>query len=515
MTFKKLFKEWRIWFLLISIFCATLAIGFKIDTSGVLIKSVDVEGPAAQAGIHVVAGKSTERIIGINSQEIKDIEDYYTQTQQLEKNSTVRITTTKQTYVLQVPETELGLEVGNVPKNNIKKGLELQGGTRVLLAPEEEITLQELEDTIDVLEKRLNVYGLSDVQIRRASDLEGSDYIRVEIAGATKEEVRQLLAQQGKFEAKIGNTTVFRGGQEDITFVCRNDGTCSRIVNCFDDYQGQASCQFEFEISLSSRAAQLHAVTTKNLAVNTTASGNKILEESIDFYVDGVQVDSLNIGADLKGQPATQILISGPGVGATQQEAIDAAIQQRTNLQTILLTGSLKTPLEIVKLDYISPTLGKEFLDNALLVGFLAWLAVGAVIFIRYRNPIITTGMMTTVAAEIYLILGFAALFRYNLDIAAIAGIIASVGTGVDDQIVITDEINDPTTEGNWKQRIKSALFVIFAAYASTVAVMLPLFKAGAGLLTGFALVTIAGVTIGVLITRQAYAAAMRVLLKE
>src|SRR3989344_6865234 len=101
MTFKKLFKEWRIWFLLISIFCATLAIGFKIDTSGVLRKSGDVEGPAAQAGIHVVAGKSTERIIGINSQEIKDIEDYYTQTQQLEKNSTVRITTTKQTYVLQ------------------------------------------------------------------------------------------------------------------------------------------------------------------------------------------------------------------------------------------------------------------------------------------------------------------------------------------------------------------------------------------------------------------------------
>ena len=44
---------------------------------------------------------------------------------------------------------------------------------------------------------------------------------------------------------------------------------------------------------------------------------------------------------------------------------------------------------------------------------------------------------------------------------------------------------------------------------------MLPLLRAGAGLLTGFALTTIIGITAGVLITRPAYGAAVEVLLSD
>ena len=62
---------------------------------------------------------------------------------------------------------------------------------------------------------------------------------------------------------------------------------------------------------------------------------------------------------------------------------------------------------------------------------------------------------------------------------------------------------------------IKRAFFIILVAYATTVAAMLPLLKAGAGLLTGFAVVTIMGVTIGVLITRPAFASLIEKLIKE
>jgi preprotein translocase subunit SecD len=53
---------------------------------------------------------------------------------------------------------------------------------------------------------------------------------------------------------------------------------------------------------------------------------------------------------------------------------------------------------------------------------------------------------------------------------------------------------------------MKRAFFIIFAAFAATVAGMLPLWNAGAGLFRGFALTTIAGATIGVLLTRPAFA---------
>jgi preprotein translocase subunit SecD len=107
----------------------------------------------------------------------------------------------------------------------------------------------------------------------------------------------------------------------------------------------------------------------------------------------------------------------------------------------------------------------------------------------------------------LFLILSFAAVVGWNLDIAAIAGILAAIGTGVDDQIVILDEAVRGRKESvNTKERLKRAFFIIFAAYATTVAAMLPLWNAGAGLLRGFALTTIVGVTIGVFLTRPAFA---------
>ena len=43
---------------------------------------------------------------------------------------------------------------------------------------------------------------------------------------------------------------------------------------------------------------------------------------------------------------------------------------------------------------------------------------------------------------------------------------------------------------------------------------MLPLLRAGAGLLTGFAIVTIIGVTVGILITRPAFAVVLKSLME-
>lgn len=56
------------------------------------------------------------------------------------------------------------------------------------------------------------------------------------------------------------------------------------------------------------------------------------------------------------------------------------------------------------------------------------------------------------------------------------------------------------------KKRIKMAFFIIFAAAATTIAAMVPLMSIGIGFLRGFAITTIVGVLVGVMITRPAYA---------
>jgi preprotein translocase subunit SecD len=98
----------------------------------------------------------------------------------------------------------------------------------------------------------------------------------------------------------------------------------------------------------------------------------------------------------------------------------------------------------------------------------------------------------------------------------SIAGIIATVGTGVKDLLVIIDEtLKEEQKEWNWKIKLKKAFFVILTAYATTVAAMIPLWNAGAGLLRGLALTTIVGLTVGVFITRPAFASFVEKLLEE
>ncbi len=410
------------------------------------------------------------------------------------------------------------IEVEIPSRTNIQKGLDLAGGTRVLLKPVADngtITDKDIQDLIAVMRNKMNVYGLSDIKIRASNDLSGNKYILIELTGATKSDIEEFIIQQGKFEAKIGEDLVFSGGKKNIPNVCRDDGTCSGIRDCNKVEQGYM-CTFEFAIKLSPEAAQRHAEVTGKLDINTTESGQRYLSKQIDFYLDEKLVDSLNIGEDLKGQPTTDIAISGPGFGESQQVAYEAAIQNMNQLQTVLISGSLPYKLEIVKIDTVSAIAGAEFIKNALKVALVAFLAVISVIYIRYRNIKVLLATTVVLFSELFITLGVASAIKWNIDLAAIAGIIAAIGTGVDDQIVITDEILAGEKEGffNWKEKIKRAFFIILAAFFTTFVAMLPLIWAGAGLLRGFAVTTIIGITIGVFITRPAFAAILEKLIK-
>ena len=303
---------------------------------------------------------------------------------------------------------------------------------------------------------------------------------------------------------------MFVGGEKDITYVART-GEQSGIYKC-DKYQQGEVCNFRFPISLSENAAKKHAEITNKLDVNTT--NPEYLSEKLDLYLDEKLVNSLLISKDLKGSSTTQISISGSGSGATEKEAYDNALVEMKQLQTVLITGSLPFKLQIEKLDTISPLLGKKFINTILIAGVAAILAVGLIIFLRYRKIKLSLAVLLTSLCEVLIILGISALFKRNLDLPAIAGIIAAIGTGVDSQIIILDE-SQMSHLLSLKQRIKRALFIILGTYVTTLFALLPLLWAGAGLLKGFAITTIIGISAGVFITRPAFSEMVKKILKD
>lgn len=571
---KEIFTKIRIVITLVAVLLAIVAIHPNPWVEGVAIRSVELNSSASLAGIEspkpTSSPMSKERITSINNIPIKNVLDYENFVSGLTVNRTITVKTNKQSYLLKtkplykitilneteeqiVPETiqvnetingtttlvnqtinktilvnktlkevigmeDIGLRVYNAPTTNIRKGLDLQGGTRVLLQPETAIPKDMMDLTIENMKERLNIYGITDIVVRTAGDLSGNQYILTEIAGMTEDEVKGLLSKQGKFEAKIGEEVVFNGGEKDITYVCRS-ADCSGIdpTKGCGRVEGGWACSFRFSIALKPEAAQRQADLTRDLEIISSESGEEYLSQDLKLFLDDKEVDTLKIGADLKGRPVTDIQISGSGVGNTQQEATFNALENMKKMQTVLVTGSLPVQLNMAKIDVVSPTLGSEFIQEAGFIAILAILAIFIIIFIKYRTLKVTIPMALTIIIEVVLILGIAALIGWDLDLAAIAGIIIAVGTGIDHQIIITDESLKGLTAKiyDWKTKVKRAFFIIMAAYTTTVVAMIPLIFAGAGLLKGFALTTIIGVSIGVFITRPAYAATIEILLKE
>ncbi len=361
----------------------------------------------------------------------------------------------------------------------IQQGLDLQGGSLIQIELEKPVDASTMNAVTNVLDKRLNIYGVKDIQVRSS----GNQNVIVEIAGVKPDEVANIVGSPGKFEAKIDNKTVLTGA--DIVSVDAS------IVN-----DVQYAVPFKVSVDGANRFAKV-------------AKGKAGAE--VNMYLDNKLITSPEVSAELAGgTPSTQVQVSG---SAGSKEA---AQTQAKELETLLKSGSLPVQVKIVGISSVSAELGEKFTNGALFAGLLSVLVISFIIIIRYRNPILVIPIIVTTLAELIIVLGVASIIKWNMDLSAIAGIIASIGTGVDDQIIITDEVlfadNTKKTKRTSK-KIESAFFIIFASAGTLIAAMLPLgyigFSrgyTGIGMLSGFAFTTVLGVIIGILFTRPVYA---------
>ncbi|AXI25759.1 preprotein translocase subunit SecD [Methanofervidicoccus sp. A16] len=361
----------------------------------------------------------------------------------------------------------------------ISFGVDLSGGTVIVLKTSEPVSQENMTVITEVLRSRLNAYGLSDITIYSR----GSDEIVVEIPkDADVERIKKILTQQGVFVAKIDNKTAYTG--RDIEYVEEPKLTPNG---------------YGVVLKLTEEGARKFA------EVAYGKGGHRV-----ELYMDGKLISAPVLSPGLAdGRPHRDQIITVAGSNPTKEE-----IDEAWAIYTALKSGSLPVKLEIEYINTISPTLGEEFIKGALIAGFFAFLAVGTVIAFRYKKPSIVIPILITCASEILIILGVASLINWKLDLASIAGIIASVGTGVDDQIVITDETLSKGSK-KIKSSIKRAFFIIFAAAGTTIAAMLPLFVMSIGMLKGFAITTIIGVLIGIFITRPAFARIIQYIAKR
>lgn len=219
-----------------------------------------------------------------------------------------------------------------------------------------------------------------------------------------------------------------------------------------------------------------------------------------------------NMSAPTMNSPKFETFNSLTITGSSSSK--EEAKQRLDDLLVILESGSLPIAIESISTESISPYLGSEFLSNSLIIGLFALLTVAIVLFVRYRVLNLIFPILISDISELVISLGFLSLIQFRVDLATIAGLIAAIGTGVDHEIIITDELLKGTGKDEEKTglsltaKVKNAFFIIFAAVATVFATMLPIifFNVGLSKFVGFAITVMFGAVLGCFVTRPNFA---------
>ncbi len=516
-----LIKDWRVILMLVIIVIAFFAIGFNITgikgAQVIFLSANSFLGNLSANGLTTLTTNSI--ITSLNGVQINNAQQFYSVLNKTAvKNSTLTIGYENEIfpYVYQhssvtievtssQPLNSSYIQVQDMPFTNLNYGLDIVGGTQITVVPNS--TSQNpsasnssaiLSNLQSVLSTRLNTYGISGISISVVQTLSSGSFLLISMPNVGKSQALSLIQSQGIFYASIGNQTIFNSTNksENILQVCLTS-SCP--------YGGESTptlsngaYQFSFGIEISHQAALNFAAATRNLSV---VGG--YLSKPINLYLNGKRVSSLSISSSLKGSTTQEIVITGSA--ATSQQAYS----QMKTLQSVFESGSLPTPIKITSIQSVSSATGSQFLNQIFILLFAAFVAVSVVIFLRYKDYKVSALILLTSVAEIFIVIGVAALIHWTLDVPSFAGIIASIGISVDDQIIITDEIIRGSSQRELtsvKRRITRAFFIIVVSFFSFAAIMFPLLFSTASLFTGFALTTILASFVGLLITRPAFA---------
>jgi len=337
--------------------------------------------------------------------------------------------------------------------------------------------------TKSILSDKLNSLGLKDIPVRTV----GEDYILIDFAGIDLAKAKEIAEKPGKFEIRIQTT-----GNE-TEHVLYGDSIVSVGVPTFHDEQ------WHTPFTLNDEGAR----TLQKVALDTGAIDNPD-QHYLMMYLDGVEI----YGAPLSYSAAAKLREAPIYSWEASTGTDETAKEQAEALQIHLRAGALPVNVVLVGSGHVDAGLGSQFKTQALIAGLISLIAVAAVVFFKYRRPEILIPMVGTSTSEVIMILGFAALIGWQLDLPAIAGIIASIGTGIDHLVIITDEVlyegKLPPTKV-FHSRIGKAFAIILGAASTNIIALSPLVVMGFGTLKGFAITTIVGVLIGVLIARPVY----------
>ena len=164
--------------------------------------------------------------------------------------------------------------------------------------------------------------------------------------------------------------------------------------------------------------------------------------------------------------------------------------QQATDLSLMLRTGALPASMSYLETRKVGPSLGATSIRQGVIAAVAGMLAVMVFMLVYYRGAGINADL--ALLLNLVILLGFMGFSGQVLTLPGIAGVILTIGMGVDSNVLIFERIREELRAGKTnaaavQQGFSHALQTIIDTHVTTIVSALILFLFGSGPVRGFA----------------------------
>ncbi|MBQ3854751.1 MAG: protein translocase subunit SecD [Anaerovibrio sp.] len=342
---------------------------------------------------------------------------------------------------------------------SIRQGLDLQGGTHVVLeaedTPEAQVNEDAMERVVRIMEKRVNELGLAEPIVQR----QGERRIIVELPGIKDpDKAIQVIGKTAMLEFKNDK------GETVLT------GTDLKDAHEQTDEKGQHVVALEFSDEGGQKFGDL---TAKNVGRN------------IAILLDGEVLTNPRVNEPIMGGKA---VITG-----------NKTLEEAHNLAILLRSGSLPVKVNIIETRTVGPSLGQDSKDKSVVAFAIGLGAVVLFMMLFYRLP----GFIADISLMAYVIMLLFSLKMLDatLTLPGVAGIILSIGMAVDANVLIFEHFKEEFLTGktmrlSMEAGFERAFTTIFDSNITTIIASAVLFCFGTGSIKGFAITLGLGVVL-------------------